>query len=161
MRKVQVLIAALLCSSTAWSQSLYKVVSPAGKISYSSEKPEGPIAKTLTYAKLDVGSPQAAQPKVVLYTAAWCGYCTQAKAYMAAKNIRYEEIDVETNYGRSAFARATGLPPIPDDKRASGIPFLVMGDVKQRGFSLDTYERLFAAPPSQPRNMSKSIGTRN
>lgn len=144
------LVAALLWAAGACAQTLYKVVSPEGKISYSSQKPEGKIARTLVYAAPPTGAVQPRQRQVLLYTAAWCGYCAKAKAYLAAANIRYEEIDAETSYGRGAFARATGAAPIPESKPASGIPYLVMGEVKQRGFSSETYDRIFAKSTGEP-----------
>ncbi len=86
----------------------------------------------------------AGNKKVVLYGAKWCGYCNQAKAYLSSRKIQFEEIDVDTSQGKSAFARVTGAPLVPENQRVSGIPLLVMGDVKQRGFSAGLYDELFA-----------------
>ena len=146
IRTACILLTALLCCASAGAQTLYKVVGPDGKIVYSSEKPN--VAHTTLRVSAVAGTgpsvPQAR--KVVLYTATWCGYCAQARAYMGSKGIRFEEIDVETSYGRSAFASATGSPRTPEPNRASGIPYLVAGDMKQRGFSAESYDRIFAQP---------------
>lgn len=136
---------AALFTATAYAQTLYKIVGPDGKITYSDQQPEGKKAQVLKYAVAPAASGQAQRNKVVLYSASWCGYCTRAKAYMAAANIRYDEIDVDTTYGRNSFALATGAAPLPDNKRVSGIPFLVVGDKKQRGYSPQTYASFFAS----------------
>jgi glutaredoxin 3 len=33
-------------------------------------------------------------PKVTIFTARWCGYCTRAKALLDGKGIPYEEVDL-------------------------------------------------------------------
>ena len=143
MIQTAALVLAVLCSSGALAQTLYKVVGKDGKVSYLSEKPaDGKVAKTLQPPA--AGRAQAGAKRPVLYSAAWCGYCKQAKSYLASKHIQYEEIDVDTNYGKSAFARVTGSPPIPENRRVSGIPLLVMGDGKHRGYSAGMYDDLFA-----------------
>ena len=145
MLKTATLLCAVLAAPPALAQTLYKVVGPDGKVSYQSEKPaDGKISKTLVVAPRAADAAPAAKGRVVLYAAAWCGYCRQAKAYLAAKRIAYEEIDVDTNYGKSAFARVTGVPPIPANQRAGGIPLLVMGSVKHRGYSTAMYDDVFA-----------------
>lgn len=34
---------------------------------------------------------------VVIYTTSWCGYCRQAKAWMSANGVPYDERDIETS----------------------------------------------------------------
>jgi len=36
------------------------------------------------------------QPAVVMYTTNWCPYCDRARRVFAAKNVTFEEIDVES-----------------------------------------------------------------
>ncbi len=33
--------------------------------------------------------------KVVMYATGWCGYCARARALLEAKNVEFEEIDVD------------------------------------------------------------------
>jgi len=71
-----------------------------------------------------------------LYSAAWCGYCKKARAYLADKGIAYREIDIDTPDGLAAFARAGG--------GGKGVPLLLAGGRRVQGFSLAAYDKLFA-----------------
>ena len=155
-----------VASAAVSAQVLYRSVGPDGKVSYTDRPPtEGRIEKTLraedlpntaippkTQAELDqlalwakqrqvtarqvadAAKPQAAGP--VLYSASWCGYCRLARAYLQQKNIGYREIDIDQPDGKLAFAQAGG---------GGGIPLLVAGEQKLRGFRADAYDRFFAA----------------
>ena len=79
-------------------------------------------------------APAFAADEVVLFAADWCGYCRQARAYMAARGIRYTEINADTEVGRRAMAAIDG---------GSGIPLLVVGSRRHRGFSVASYDRMF------------------
>jgi glutaredoxin 3 len=35
------------------------------------------------------------QPKVVIYTTPWCGYCARARRLFTEKNVAFQEIDIE------------------------------------------------------------------
>jgi glutaredoxin len=72
---------------------------------------------------------------IVLYSAAWCGYCKLAKAYLANNRISYLDVDIDTKEGLSDFAQAGGH---------KGIPLLVAGDRRVQGFSSAAYEAFFA-----------------
>src|SRR5882724_7133813 len=100
--------------------TLYKSTGPDGKTVYSDHPPvEGREAKTLTF-KNPPASPLSAatlayieqlrksgdmhasgtpSSGIVLFSAAWCGYCKKAKAYLAQKGISYREVNVETKDG--------------------------------------------------------------
>ena len=73
---------------------------------------------------------------IVLFSAAWCGYCKKAKAYLAQKGISYREVDVETKDGILAYAQAGGK---------SGIPLLLANGQKVLGFSPAAYDALLTA----------------
>lgn len=151
VRTITIVLATLLCSAAACAQTLYKIVGADGKITYSDRQPEGGKAKALKFVSAPAPSAQPQLNKVVLYSAVWCGYCTQAKAYMTAANIRFEEVDVDTAYGRDSFARASGSAAPSGKGRVSGIPYLVMGEQKQRGYSSQGYDRFFAKLREQAR----------
>jgi glutaredoxin 3 len=36
------------------------------------------------------------QPAVVMYITNWCPYCERARSLLAAKNVSFEEIDIES-----------------------------------------------------------------
>jgi glutaredoxin len=71
---------------------------------------------------------------VTLYSATWCGYCKRAKVYLAQRGIPYENIDVETSDGRAAFAQMGN----------GGVPLLVAGKKRIRGFKPEGYDAFFA-----------------
>jgi glutaredoxin len=74
---------------------------------------------------------------IVLYSAAWCGYCKQAKAYLAAKGIPYQEFDVDTKTGLAAYAQASA--------GRKGVPLLIADGQRVQGFSRAAYDSLFAS----------------
>jgi glutaredoxin-like YruB-family protein len=64
--------------------------------------------------------------KVVMYTTSSCPACRAAKQYFARKGVSYEERDVNNNSSaREEFQRLGG----------SGVPLILVGDEKIRGFS--------------------------
>lgn len=145
-----------ISATTTFAETMYKSIRPDGKIVYSDRPPaEGRIEKTITFENLPSSTlPRqtssyveqlkrvrasapvvASRENVVLYAAAWCGYCAKAKAYLAAKGISYEEIDVDSNEGKASFAQAGG---------GKGIPLLLAGDQRVQGFSAAAYDELFS-----------------
>jgi glutaredoxin len=72
---------------------------------------------------------------VTLYSAAWCGYCRRAKAYLAQNGIAYDDIDVDTPDGRAAFEQVG----------KDGVPLLVSGKKRVRGFRPEGYDAFFTS----------------
>jgi glutaredoxin len=147
--------------AAAQAESVYKSIGPDGKIIYSDKPPtDGRVEKTMTFANLPSSplpaaslsyveqlrrfrafSPakkpdSAAVTGVVLYSAAWCGYCTKAKAYLAAKGISYDEVDIDSKDGMKAYAQAGG---------GGGVPLLLAGGQRVQGFSPAAYDAVFAS----------------
>ncbi|MEQ1559550.1 MAG: glutaredoxin family protein [Methyloglobulus sp.] len=147
--RVMVLGFAAFLATEGYAQSFYKAVGPDGKISYSTRPPaKGRIEKTLIFENLpsskvpNAGSWQpATNPDitrtsgVVLYAADWCGFCKKAKAYLASKNIIYQEINIDTVDGKGAFAQVSG---------GNGIPLLFSDGRRVQGFSSEAYDEVFA-----------------
>ena len=134
--------------------TLYKSVGPDGKVVYGDRPPgDGRSAQTLKFENLPSSplSPatlayleelkkrgaaqQAALPsgELLLFTATWCVYCKQAKAYLAAKGLPYREIDIESNAGAASYAQAGGQ---------RGVPLLFKGGQRVLGFSATAYDSL-------------------
>lgn len=142
-----------LALTPALAQTMYKSVTADGKVVYTDRPPaDSKVLKTLTpdstpssalpvsaeeqLRRLKALRPAApAASGVVLYSAAWCGYCTKAKAYLGAKGIAYREIDIDTPDGLASFAQAGG---------GKGVPLLLAGDQRVQGFSPAAYDQLFA-----------------
>jgi glutaredoxin len=152
-----VVTVALFGVAPSFAQTIYKSIGPNGTTVYSDHPPkDGKITKTITFADLPSSSLPATAPTeaaasvtaaaerstpyastgTILYTTQWCGYCKRARAYLAQKRIAYRDIDVETPSGRSAFAQAGG---------GHGVPLLIAGSRRIRGFSANGYDAFFAA----------------
>lgn len=54
-------------------------------------------------------------PQVVMYVTSWCPYCERARRLLRAKNVAFEEIDVESaRAGREEMiARSGGRRTVP------------------------------------------------
>jgi glutaredoxin len=151
-------LAALLWLGTipASAQTLYRSTGPDGRTVYSDKPPaEGRVDKTMNFENLPsspvpaatlsyveqlrrmrASSPPPPVEGLVLYSATWCGYCRKAKAYLAAKGATYQEIDIDTPTGRSAFAQAGG---------GKGVPLLISkSGQRAQGFSAAAYDALLA-----------------
>lgn len=154
-RSVLFFLCWVLAGGVSGAQTVYKSIGPDGKIVYSDTKPaEGKVVKTMKFDNLPgsvvpalamsngAQSPGAAVPAGaaatrgnVLYSASWCGYCKKAKAYLAFKGIAYQEVDIDTPDGKSAFAKAS---------TKNAIPLLIAGDRRIQGFSTEAYDAVFA-----------------
>ncbi|HZY67038.1 MAG TPA: glutaredoxin 3 [Devosia sp.] len=52
--------------------------------------------------------------KVLIYTTAWCPYCTAAKSLLAEKGVEYEEVDASDPQVRmDMIQRAHGRRTVP------------------------------------------------
>jgi glutaredoxin len=152
----------LLAGVSVKAQQAYKSVLPDGRIVYSDRPPpdarldktiklERPPSTALPASSLSyverLRKAMAAAPiasdkatgnaGVVLYAAAWCGYCRQARAYLAAKGVAYREFDIDTPQGLAAYAQAGG---------GRGVPLLTAGEGRVQGYSVAAYDGLFGNP---------------
>ena len=54
------------------------------------------------------------QPKIVMYTTAWCPYCARARNLLTAKGLAFEEIDVDAAAGaREEMMARSGRHTVP------------------------------------------------
>lgn len=65
------------------------------------------------------------QPRVVIYTRKWCGYCSAAIRLLDKEQIPYEHIDMSGDWvGLEELKQRTGHPTVPqvlvDDKLIGG-----------------------------------------
>lgn len=64
----------------------------------------------------------------------WCGFCGKAKVFLASKNIAYREINIDSEYGKNAFAQVSSEP---------GIPLLFANGQRVQGYTKEAYDELF------------------
>ena len=132
------ILALLFLPVLSHAGTMYKSVGADGKILYSDQPPaSGKVEKTLNYVNLPATplpesviryrneleksmqgrlsearkSPDTKQ--VSLLPAQWCGYCRQAKAYLAEKKIAYKEYDIDTQEGMRAMVEFGGGSGVP------------------------------------------------
>lgn len=73
---------------------------------------------------------------ILLYSATWCGYCTQARRHLDREGIDYEIRDVDVQ----AVARE-----LRDKTGRGGVPVLDYDGQILRGYSADQYQRAIAS----------------
>lgn len=151
--RLAIMLSLAAAGSLALSQTMYKSVTPDGRIVYADHPPiDGKLLKTIAPDRVPstalpvsaieqlrklgaLHTASAAPGGVVLYTASWCGYCAKAKAYLAAKGIAHQEIDIDTPDGMASFAQAGG---------GRGVPLLLADGQRIQGFSPAAYDQLFS-----------------
>jgi glutaredoxin len=137
--------------------TLYKSVGPDGRTVYGDRPPvDGRAAQTLKFENLPSSplspatlayleqlkkagaTPPAALPggELVLFTASWCVYCKQAKAYLGSKGASYKEVDIESNAGAASYVQAGGQ---------RGVPLLFRNGQRVLGFSASAYDAMLSA----------------
>ena len=129
---------ALLCAS-AGAQQLYKWVAPDGTVSYSDKPPPSTATKvekkTFTTGSTDDDLPfelanAAKNNPVTLYTSANCTACDLGRKLLNDRGIPFAEKTISTNDDVNQMAKVTGT---------STIPVLVIGKIKQPGFSAEQW----------------------
>lgn len=148
---------AILAGRNAVADTVYRSISPDGRVVYSDQPPSAgkvqriysfenlpasPVPESVRRYRQDLESGMkkrlASQATPVsgtqLYSASWCGYCRKAKAYLGEKGIPYQEVDIDTPEGAKAFALAGG---------GGGIPLLLSKGQRVQGFSTAAYDVLF------------------
>lgn len=54
------------------------------------------------------------KPDVVIYTSAWCGYCSAAKTLLTKKGVTFTEVRVDKEAGmRAEMEQRSGLTSVP------------------------------------------------
>lgn len=137
-------VLALNCSA-----GVYKWVDANGKTHYGDREPTDQSAKQIAIKVNTVtgppqieqstagsaGMPKAAtlKPEVWIYSAVWCGVCTEAKKYFSARGVPYRELDVDKSAQAKADFQSLG---------GRGVPLIFIGQTRVSGFSQATVEPL-------------------
>ena len=152
---------ALGLASAHAGDAVYKTIGPDGKVIYSQTPPtQGKLDKKMNFEHLPATplpahvlqfraemerslaqrQAQANAPVPAglrLFSAKWCGYCRQAQSWLAAQQVPYQTLDIDTPEGMSEFVR-TG--------NKGGVPFLLGPGVSLRGFSAPAYAAALGKP---------------
>lgn len=127
----------LLITGLAQAQTIYRIVGPDGKVSFSDKPPASATNVTAVGAggKAAVTSGPAlpfelrqvaGKFPVTLYTASNCAPCGAGRAFLSGRGIPFEEKTVNTAEDVQALQRISG---------ASSLPFLTIGGQQLKGYS--------------------------
>jgi glutaredoxin len=129
----------LLVMGAAQAQTVYRIVGPDGKVTFSDKPPSssasvsvtGPGGKPLatrpddSVLPLELRQAMARYP-VTLYTGAACVPCNAGKLMLQGRGIPYAEFSVTSNADIDALQRISG---------ETSLPFLTIGGQKIKGYS--------------------------
>jgi len=127
------------------SAGVYKWTDAQGRIHYSDSPP---AAARTTQLKLQsftgpaqVGRAAEADSGVTIYTTAWCGVCTRAKAFFKQNGVPFREWDVEkTEYGATKYRQLGG----------AGVPLITVGPDKMTGFDANRFMAMWKSTQPKP-----------
>lgn len=132
-----------LVIASATEGQVYKWTDKGGKVHYGDHPPADSKTEQLKVSVQSFGGPaevdyvsilrrpiksdaRQTRADVIIYSAAWCGPCKSAKAWMASQNISFTDYDVETSeQGKKDFAALGGR----------GVPMILVGEQRMTGFS--------------------------
>lgn len=129
---------ALVGSSAALSQTVYRIVGPDGRVTFSDQPPVAAPASGVTTAGTGGGSASggvglpfelrqvASRYPVTLYTGPDCIPCGSGRALLNGRGVPFAERTVTTNDDIAALKRLSG---------ETALPFLTIGTQQLRGYS--------------------------
>jgi glutaredoxin len=135
-------------SGLAQAQTIYRIVGPDGKVTFSDKPPADVTGASATSAN---GKPvfagaeailpyelrqAVARYPVTLYSAANCAPCTAGRQLLQSRGIPFVEYTVSTAEDGEALQRLTG---------ANNLPFLTIGGQKIKGFSDAEWSQFLSA----------------
>jgi glutaredoxin len=149
-----VAVAAAFAAPPAAAQ-VYKWTGPDGRTHYGDRPPGDAKKEELRIGVQSFGGPaqidtwtqvlkrppavDTSKPRssaVTMFSTAWCPHCKRAKAYFAQKGVGYREVDIElSDAGRREF----------DGYGGSGVPLIIVGEQRMRGFDAAAMDRLLAS----------------
>ena len=78
---------------------------------------------------------ESSQGKVVIYSAAFCGYCKQAVKHAVAKKVPFVEKDIEKDNQAAREYKSLG---------GRGVPLILFGEKKLSGWSASAFDKEYA-----------------
>ena len=129
------LLMALACAS-AQAQTVYRIVGPDGKVTFSDRPPADATAQPARSSGTGPAAPNAELPfalrqpaarfPVTLYTSSDCAPCASARNMLVARGIPFTERTVSSNEDIDALKRLSG---------SASLPFGTIGSQQLAGFS--------------------------
>ena len=78
--------------------------------------------------------PTHAEAQVVMYSAAWCGYCRKARNYFNSHQVAFSEYDIETSEKGQRDYQQLG---------ARSVPVILVGEQRLNGFTPAAFESIY------------------
>lgn len=126
----------VLASAGAHAQTVYRIVGPDGKVTFSDRAPDSNAKPAQGVAQGSAAATGSALPyelqqiaarfPVTLYTGSDCAPCNSARNLLVGRGIPFAERTVNTNEDIDALQRLSGN---------SGLPFATIGGQQLAGFS--------------------------
>ena len=140
------LLAALFLLPAIASGQVYRWTDDKGRTHYGDKPPADRKSSAVqnrisSYAgpaevsKAPAARREAGATQVTLYSAVWCGYCRQAKAFFAKRGRRYTERDVDTPDARGEYERLGGR----------GVPVILVGRQRMDGYDAGRLDAMLRA----------------
>jgi glutaredoxin len=142
-------LALVSVSGLVGAQTIYRIVGPDGKVTFSDKLPAQASQATATSAAgkpLPGGGDAAALPyelrqavaryPVTLYSAANCAPCSSGRSLLQTRGIPFAEYTISTPEDGEALQRLSG---------ANNLPFLTIGGQKIKGFSEAEWSQFLGA----------------
>lgn len=131
-------LSALSLTQTAWAQTVYRIVGPDGRVTFSDTPPiEGAATPKLIAPTPSSNNPATALPfalrqvvgryPVTLYTSSRCAPCNSGRELLSRRGIPFTEKTVNTPEDAEALLKLSG---------ETSLPFLTIGTQAVKGFSL-------------------------
>jgi glutaredoxin len=129
-----------LCSNA----QIYKWIDANGKVHFGDAKnrPMGEQTERLnieinTYSTPTIEVASGKTDTIIMYSAAWCGYCKKAKSYFMANSIPFTEYDIDKDKAAKRRHKKMG---------ATGVPVILYKDKRMNGFSESGFKRIYDPP---------------
>ena len=139
---IAIVVAVCLLVPVAYAQ-IYKWVDESGKVHFSDKKPDEGLSEQVEVQvnSIDTISISASdflerreRRKVVMYSAAWCGYCKKARRYFQQQGIPFKEYDIEeSRKGQRDYAKLNG----------TGVPIIFVGQKRMQGFRAERFQAIY------------------
>jgi len=157
LRNCLIVLAGMCILVTAVHAEIYRWVDENGKVHFSDEKPEKIQTEQIdiqinSFEGMDVSDSDflearerqklenRTRPRVVMYSATWCGYCRKARNYFNQQGIPFREYDIEnSSKGRRDYARMNG----------TGVPIIFIGKKRMQGFRAERFQAIYNAQLNQ------------
>ena len=133
--KSMILMAFFVLSHTSAGARDFDAASTKNKHSSHGKKESNWIHNEGLKAKaLSLKTDSLTSSKPILYSASWCGYCSDARDFLIEHNIEFHYFDVEKDKEAGVRYKKSG---------GQVVPFLVLGDKTLKGFTETAYHQFF------------------